>query len=303
MSATRTYAIFWLPPGRHFEPHGSDVRYEQLMSQFLAEVGGTPYYGLLPQYSRSPRGKSVKSGPIRNLSTFASSYLDTNPYPKAATEPDPLLDTDFLHEIQVIATKEKWPIDMASLFFVFVASGAWVCGTEPCKFSPDLCAMHQGYPDGPILAAIEDPTKAHCTPLFRHTPNRDALADMAIDFTSHELFEAVTDPLPCRGWTTRCGFLNPGLEIGDLCEHQYAHRNADGSDLVLHEHTYLVQKEWSDRAGSCVLPTSRYPPPKSGGVAADLLAAIVLAVLLTVLTALVTLLTLRRRRGEVADSR
>lgn len=300
MSTTRTYAIFWLPKGRHFEPHGSDLRYERLLVQFLGDVGGTPYYGLLTQYSRSPRGKPVKNGPIRNVSAFAASYLDTTPYPTAATEPDPLPESDFRHEIDAIAAKEKWPIDMTSLFFVYVASGVWVCGTLPCKYSPDFCATHWGLSDGPVIAAVEDPTKPRCTPVFRHTPNRDPLADTAIDFSSRELFEAVTDPWPCHGWTVKCGSNLPPLEIGDLCERQYGHRNPDGSDLVLRDHTYLVQKEWSNRAGKCVLASSRYPPPRpsSGGIPADVVVAIVVGLLTTALVVALAVVTMRRRQRE-----
>jgi hypothetical protein len=68
MSTTRTYAIFWLPPHFHFEPHGDDNRFRQLIEQFLQDVGGTPFYNVLTQYSRGPGAKLVVDGPMTDLS-------------------------------------------------------------------------------------------------------------------------------------------------------------------------------------------------------------------------------------------
>lgn len=298
MSTTRTYAIFWLPPRDHLERHGSDATYERLMVQFLRDIGGTPYYSLLTQYSHSPRGKLVTNGPIRNVSTFSGSYLDRSPYPKAGTSLDPLVNVDFLQEIQAITAKTKWPIDTTSLFFVFTAAGIRSCNSVPCKYSPDFCAAHFGYPDGPFFAVIEPPYRDGCQSLFHHTPNRDPVADRAIDLTSHELFETVTDPWPCRAWITRCGYDTTGLEIGDLCQDQYGRRNRDGSNLVLHDHTYLVQKEWSNGDARCVLFSSPFPPPpspsSSSGFPVEIVVGGMLAALLTVLVAALALVQRRR---------
>jgi hypothetical protein len=305
MSTTRTYAIFWLPSGRHFEPHGSDGRYERLIIRFLRDVGGTPYYGLLAQYSRSPRGTPVRSGPIRNVSSLGGSYLDTSPYVPPATKAEPLTQAQIIMEVVSVALKKRWPTDPPSLFFVFTAAGAQLCYDFRlgCT-SRDLCAWHDGVPYGPIYAEIPD-AASHRRCEVAPSPNHDVVADSAINTMTHELFEAVTDPVPCTGFTTGC-HRKAGREIGDPCEFRFGHRNPDGSDVVLHDHTYLVQKEWSNRVGKCVLSSSRYPPPhappaphrvsarsRGSGIAPELVAGIALSVLLALL--LVALVTARRR--------
>ena len=232
----------------------------------------------------------VKNGPIRNVSVFGGSYTDLSAYPKAGTSNDPLVDTDFLHEIQVIAAKAHWTMDASTLFFVFTAAGIRACNSAPCKYSPDFCAAHFAFPGGLYFASIEAPSRNGCTSLFHKTPNHDPVADTAIDIVSHELFESITDPLPCHGWITKCGYDTSGNEIGDLCERKYGHRNSDGSNLVLGTHTYLVQKEWSNRDGRCVLPSNLFPPRKppssSKGSPPDLLIGGISAIVLTVVAAM-----------------
>ncbi|MBV9281253.1 MAG: hypothetical protein JOZ41_14330, partial [Chloroflexi bacterium] len=262
MPVARTYAIFWLPRGTHFEPRGSDASFESLVIRFLRDVGDTRFYGLLAQYSRSPRGKIVKNGPIRNVSTFGGSYFDTTPYDKAATKQDPLLDADFLDEVNHVADREHWTLDATSLVFVFIGAGAKSCAAIPCTRTTEPCGYHIGTEFGPMRVILEDAYTNGCTLPFARLPNRDIAADSEINSMSHELFEAVTDPVPCQGWITRCGYDRPGLEIGDVCEYRFGRRNPDGSNVVLHDHTYLLQQEWSNRDGKCVVLSSRFPPPR-----------------------------------------
>ncbi len=67
------------------------------------------------------------------------------------------------------------------------------------------------------------------------------LADLApldalTSVCSHELAEAITDPVPGAGW-----YDDANGEIGDMC----AWQNKRLGD-------YLVQKLWSNEAGACV---------------------------------------------------
>lgn len=64
-----------------------------------------------------------------------------------------------------------------------------------------------------------------------------------ISVSSHELIEALTDPVP--GWAT--GWYNNALgEIGDICNAQQTTFTSAGGL------TYVVQKEWSNCARACV---------------------------------------------------
>jgi hypothetical protein len=62
-----------------------------------------------------------------------------------------------------------------------------------------------------------------------------ALFDAIISTSSHELCEAITDPIPGEGW-----YDNANGEIGDICAWQ---TKTVGQ--------YTVQLEWSNSSGFC----------------------------------------------------
>jgi hypothetical protein len=91
----------------------------------------------------------------------------------------------------------------------------------------------------------------HCRS-FTQSPNGNIAADATISMSSHELFDAATDPLvgpegvawydfDCADGT-KCG------EIADKCEYTYGALAADGSNVTLNGHPYIVQREWSNAA-------------------------------------------------------
>jgi hypothetical protein len=54
--------------------------------------------------------------------------------------------------------------------------------------------------------------------------------------SSHQLCEAITDPVPGREW-----YDNTNGEIGDICARTF--KTVSG---------YNVQKEWSNKANACI---------------------------------------------------
>ena len=67
------------------------------------------------------------------------------------------------------------------------------------------------------------------------------LSDREAPVFSHEVAEAITDPVPGTGW-----YDDQNGEIGDICAWQLA--PLDG---------YTVQQEWSNTAGTCVAPAQQ----------------------------------------------
>jgi len=80
------------------------------------------------------------------------------------------------------------------------------------------------------------------------SPNGVPDADLEIDVTSHEQFESMTDPAG-DAWF---GDLD-GEEIADKCAGNYGTLAADGSDVLLNGHPYIVQSEWSNAQGGCAM--------------------------------------------------
>jgi hypothetical protein len=100
MNTSKTYAIYWLPSGTHFEAArtaASDTNYENIVSGYFQKVGNINFYNILTKYSTS-------NYTILNSSTFGGSCVDTTPYTSvgsgdAGTSASPLLDTDIEAEV------------------------------------------------------------------------------------------------------------------------------------------------------------------------------------------------------------
>lgn len=250
MRTLTVYLIFWLPKPYTYDQTGSPSRYESLITRYFNDVGGTPFYDLLTQYWDY-------QGAIQNRVTVGGTYVDTRNYPHQGTRADPLLDADIQAEVQQVMQAKQWMGNLEHAFFVFTGYGAEVCNHAPtliCSFATTskdgFCGYHSFIPS-PTAVYAEITDVGYCvgsaTDLVYAGPNKDRLADAAIDFVSHEQFEVVSDPMN-RGWFA--GKPADG-EIGDRCETQYGNLQDDGSNMTLHGNPYLVQKEWSDRTNSC----------------------------------------------------
>ncbi len=68
---------------------------------------------------------------------------------------------------------------------------------------------------------------------------------------SHELMETVTDP--SVGNSNYAWVDSSGSEIGDKCNFAFGSTDAAGADLYANGHPYIVQQEWSNRAGACAM--------------------------------------------------
>jgi hypothetical protein len=116
-----------------------------------------------------------------------------------------------------------------TLYFVYLPPGISVAqgGSRSCQA---FCGYHNDIAGQIYYAVMPYPGCAGCTGGLSQL---DALTSTS----SHELCEAITDPVPGRGW-----YDDPGnAEIGDLCA--WKTKTVAGS---------TVQLEWSNAAGACV---------------------------------------------------
>ena len=115
-----------------------------------------------------------------------------------------------------------------SLYFVFLPPGTQLKqgGAASCK---DFCGYHEATADNVFYAAMPYPG---CTGCLGGLPLFDALTSTS----SHELCEAITDPIPGQGW-----YDDNNGEIGDICA--WKTKQLD---------KYTVQLEWSNSAGNCI---------------------------------------------------
>jgi hypothetical protein len=114
-----------------------------------------------------------------------------------------------------------------SLYFIYLPSGVTVTlsGQASCQA---FCGYHDAT-GGTTYYAVEP--YPDCQGCLGGLSAFDALTETS----SHELCEAITDPVPGQGW-----YDDANGEIGDICAWQTKTIGA-----------YTVQMEWSNSAGAC----------------------------------------------------
>jgi hypothetical protein len=162
---------------------------------------------------------------------------------------DPILKTVDDKDIQVLLTRltgfNTLPPSANTLYFVFIPPGITVSRHNE-KSCTGFCGYHDSFisnNNNIYYAVMPFPD---CSGCHRDAPNFpfDALTLIS----SHELCEAITDPLfddranIGLGWVYDEGAANDMYEIGDIC---YKTRMRLGG--------YLVQQEWSNLANKCSL--------------------------------------------------
>jgi hypothetical protein len=115
-----------------------------------------------------------------------------------------------------------------TLYFVFLPEGVQVVqgNTASCQ---SFCGYHDSFGSNVYYAVMPYPGCAGCTGGL-------AVPNALTTTTSHELCEAITDPVPGQGW-----YDDNNGEIGDICAWK---TRTLGS--------YTIQLEWSNQAGSCI---------------------------------------------------
>jgi hypothetical protein len=115
-----------------------------------------------------------------------------------------------------------------TLYFVFLPPGVTVTqgGSASCKV---FCGYHDALNNSTFYAVMPYPGCAGCL-------GGAAAFDALTSTTSHELCEAITDPIPGQGW-----YDDNNGEIGDICAWQT--RTLGG---------YTIQLEWSNGANRCI---------------------------------------------------
>jgi hypothetical protein len=211
LSAVQVFNFFW---GTAWQ--GQQAALVQEINQFFDYVLTSPLMDQLAEYS-------VAGAPIGQGSRTGAVILSTDP-------PGAVADADIQSLIQQeiagdAAVSQPTP---NSLYFVFLPPGVTVTlnGAASCS---NFCGYHSDINGSIFYAVMPYPDCSGCT-------GAPALLDALTATTSHELCEAVTDPVPGQGW-----YDDQNGEIGDICAWKTKQLGS-----------YTVQLEWSNRAGQCV---------------------------------------------------
>ena len=251
------YPIFWIPAKLQTGAATAfPASYEAINVDMLYDYIGHGLGSITTQYYQV--SGSTGSFVQNKGGLSASYYVDTAPYPASGctdtvTPGNCLTDANIRAEVQKIVTFAKATGGLGQIFMVFTAPGEGSCmdsTSKSCAYS-SYCAYHSHYLNGttPIIYSNEPyGSTKYCELPGTPSPNGDPTADAAASSASHELTEAITDPLGNAWFTAR------GNEIGDLCAYKYAPVTWDGgiATQMWNGRYYLLQTEFSNHTGQCL---------------------------------------------------
>jgi Phosphate-induced protein 1 conserved region len=270
MPLLNIYAIFWKPATlQNGNPAVMSAAYRTIQGNLLEDYVGhgihnnnTQYYQIISGVTTYVSGLLFSTA---GTGSEAAAYVDTGSYPAsgctdAATPGNCITDAQLQTELQRVMTLKGWTGGLDKIFVIYTAQGEGSCfksDSVTCAYKPNTggsayCAYHGAIGSSPataiIYANIPYGNPGHCQVPGTPSPNANPSADTATTAVSHELTEAVTDPL-LNAW-----FDSSGNEIGDLCAYNYATNSYDGAlaNQSWNGRFYELQQEYDNHAGGCV---------------------------------------------------
>ncbi|HEV2489713.1 MAG TPA: hypothetical protein VGT03_07890 [Candidatus Acidoferrales bacterium] len=211
LTAVQVFTVFW---GSAWQ-QAANASLLTKINQFFDFILTSQLMDQLGEYSVA--GKTIGHGSRIGTTVVAS------PDPGASVD-----DSAIQQMLQQEISGGTLPATSANtLYFVFLPDGVQVVqgGSASCQV---FCGYHESFSNNVYYAVMPYPGCSGCAGGL-------AVFDALTSTTSHELCEAITDPVPGQGW-----YDDNNGEIGDICA--WRTRNLGG---------YTIQLEWSNQAGAC----------------------------------------------------
>jgi hypothetical protein len=292
MHTNRVYTIFWqpspLPAG--VTAFKTTPSYEEVVNNYFKRVAADSHkasnaYSVATQYAGGAG--------IEYATTFGESVPDTDPYPsssigsppasckdKESEEPSaPVLKVcltgkQIEEEIEKVIAAHHWPTGLGDLYFVYTPRGVgscfaageeWSKAEDACAYAGKggYCAYHSNKGEEVIWANLPYEQTETCNDTAEPEGSD---AGPAIDTSSHEHNEAISDPTEGGWWDGDKAEIEEarhgepantdfGEEIADLCvlpsfaETYGPLLGGSGGGIfnqVIAGHDYLLQQEWNE---------------------------------------------------------
>ena len=241
MPTITVYPIFWVPA--HLQNGGATSMSTdyQLVQEYLAYR--YPGHGIAnnnTQYYQDVGGTVTY---IANVGSYAGAALDTIAYPASgcndsATPGNCITDAQIQAEVTRVINVLHLSAGIDKIFLLYTSSGEGSCfdsTSTACAYT-FYCAYHGAFSLGgvPVIYGNEPyGNLTNCQVGGTPSPNADPVADAAATSASHEITEAITDPLGNAWYTAQ------GNEIGDLCAYNY------GPNTWVSDHGIAANQFWS----------------------------------------------------------
>ena len=212
LTSVQVFTIFWGTAWQQ-APLSNTV---QSINSFFDFILTSSLIDQLVEYS--VQGQQIGHGSRIGTTTLTTPTLGTT-----------VADSDIQQMLNTSIANNTLPQPNANtLYFIYLPTGVTVTqgGSSSCQA---FCGYHDNINGQIFYAVMPYPDCSGCT-------SNLATLDSLTSISSHELCEAITDPIPGQGW-----YDQSNGEIGDICAWQTKQVG-----------NYTVQKEWSNSANACV---------------------------------------------------
>jgi hypothetical protein len=253
----KLYLIFWGPATlQNGNPTGFDSTYVPVIVNVATGYPGHDLASNNTQYYQTISGVTNYSA---SMGGAAGGYFDTAAFPSSgctdtATPGNCITDAQIRAEIQRVISLNGWIPDTSSMFILFTSKGEGSCfdsTNASCAYT-QYCGYHSFISGtSPIIYAnMPYGDATNCQTAGTPSPNGDPKADAAASVLSHEISEAITDPL-LNAWFSSNGISG---EIGDLCAYVYGTNTWDSAQAnQMWSGNFLeLQEEYDNHTNSCV---------------------------------------------------
>ncbi len=213
LANVEVFVVYW---GQSFVD-GTLSQYPDRINAFYDSILSSPLMDQMEEYST----KDYKIGHGKRV---GSTTITSPPSPKHIS------DSALRKQLKSwIASNKAFPkAGVNTLYMIYLQNGTTVSmgGAKSCS---SFCGYHDAIDNRIFYAVMPFPG---CNGCLGDLHPFEALCATS----SHELCEAVTDPIPGTGWYN----MEYG-EVGDICGWSFKSlRN------------YIIQKEWSNKSGTCI---------------------------------------------------
>jgi hypothetical protein len=247
--------IFWQPSGYSFPAHFETVVDGYIKNVAAASGSSDNVYSVDTEYYDKTNG-------VRTLVTYnfkaGAPIVDTDALPANGCTPGSgetacITDDQLRTELTKVLSSHGLPSGLAHFYPVFFAPKVETQDRDGTNSLSGFCGYHRSYGSSanPTVYSVEpfDITSGGCDQ--GQAPNGSVAADGSIDTFSHELNEAITDPVNGSAWTDKSG-----NEMGDMCGvygEPLGHTNPSdpkGSEYnqIINGGKYYTQAEFSNLA-------------------------------------------------------
>jgi hypothetical protein len=214
--------IYWVPANSSYS---FPKHYESIINSYVADIAAdsgqdsnvysvdTEYYQQNSDGSKSYATYHISSGqPI----------VDTHPFPKSGCHRDQgmsecISDHQLENELTQLAGQMGLTTDDSYFYPVFFPPNVETADQDGSTSVSDYCGYHRSFGSGSAFISYANiPYEAQDCDTGQD-PNGNLIADGSVSTLSHELNEAITDPV----FSTSAWLDSSGNEIGDTCAGQY----------------------------------------------------------------------------------